>query len=98
MLFSPRGGSWGQARQSTQLTVPPPSQPLGAPGSWQEPLSTIPSPLPPPELSTDFSVMSHFHTFAPSCLCEVAHRDVPILQINKRVAPGNELVASPGLS
>lgn len=42
--------------------------------------------------------MSHFHTFAPSCLCEVAHRDVPILQINKRVAPGNELVASPGLS
>lgn len=41
---------------------------------------------------------SHFHTFAPSCLCEVAHRDVPILQINKRVAPGNELVASPGLS
>lgn len=42
--------------------------------------------------------MSHFHTFGPSCLCEVAYRDVvPILQINKLEAPGNELVASPRL-
>ena len=58
-----------------------------------------PEPRRPTELSTDFSVMSHLPTFGPSCLCEVAHRDVvPILQINKLEAPGNELVASPGLS
>lgn len=57
-----------------------------------------PQPPTTTELSIDFSVISHFHTFGPSCVCEVAHRDVvPILQINKLETPGNELVASPGL-
>lgn len=97
--FLPKGRLLGPGQAECTADCPTSlTQPLGAPGSWQEPPSTIPSPLPPPKLSTDFSVMSHFYTFGPSCLCEVAYRDtVPILQISKLEAPGNELVASPGL-
>ena len=98
MPFSPRGGSWDQARQSAQLTAPTPLPSLWAPQAPGKNLPQLsPALLHHPSYPQTLVSRHTFTPLAPAVSVRWPTDAVPILQISKLEAPGNELVASPGL-